>query len=135
MFALYADVVDLLRLKAEAGIKLTKAYREGDRDSLTYFAETRLPEIKAAMEKLRASHRKYFFENSKSLGWDVWDFRYGGIINRTETAIYELREYLSGNTDRIEELEVERLPFDGAKGIPNYMWHTKVMSPTTRILG
>ena len=91
--------------------------------------------IKAAMEKLRLSHRSYFFAHSKSLGWDVWDFRYGGIITRTETAIYQLREYLAGRTDRLDELEVERLPFGGKEGIPFYMWHTKVMTPTARILG
>lgn len=134
MFSLYCDLLDLLKIKAEAGIKLSKAYREGDKDTLKHFTETRLPEIKAAMEKLRASHRKYFFENSKPLGWDVRDFRYGGIIARTETAIYELNEYLSGRLDRIEELELERLPFNGTEGIPYYMWPSKVMSPTTRIL-
>lgn len=135
MFALYCDVVDLLKIKAEAGIKLTKAYREGDRKTLEYFANERLPEIKAAMEKLRLSHRNYFFAHNKSLGWDVWDFRYGGIITRTETAVYQLGEYLAGRTDRLEELEVERLNFNSQEGIPFYMWHTKVMSPTTRILG
>ena len=87
------------------------------------------------MEKLRLSHRKYFFAHSKSLGWDVWDFRYGGIINRTETAIYQVRSYLAGEIDHLEELEVERLPFGGKEGIPFYMWHTKVMTPTARILG
>ena len=135
LFSLYADVVDLLRLKAEAGIKLTRTYREGDRPTLEYFAKVRLPEIKAAMEKLRVSHRSYFFKHSKPLGWDVRDFRYGGIINRTETAIYQLTEYLEGRLDRIDELLVERLDFNGHKGIPYYMWHNKVMSPTTRILG
>ncbi len=134
LFAFYCDVVDLLKLKAEAGIKITKAYREGDRKTLEYFANERLPEIKAAMEKLRISHRKYFFKNSKPLGWDVRDFRYGSIINRTETAIYQLTEYLEGRLDRIEELEVERLNFNSQKGIPFYMWHGKVMSPTTRTL-
>lgn len=135
MFALYCDVVELLRLKAEAGIKITKAYREGDRATLEYFAKERLPEIKAAMEKLRAFHRSYFFKHSKPLGWDVRDFRYGGIITRTETAIYQLTEYLEGRLERIDELEVERLDFNSQKGIPYYMWHNKVMSPTTRILG
>lgn len=135
MFTLYCDVVDLLRLKAEAGIKITAAYRNGDRAALEYFANERLPEIKAAMEKLRFNHRKYFFAHSKSLGWDVWDFRYGGIITRTETAIYQLRDYLAGNTDHLDELEVERLPFSGKEGIPFYMWHNKVMSPTARIVG
>ena len=90
---------------------------------------------KAALEKLRLSHRNYFFAHNKSLGWDVFDFRYGGIITRTETAIYQLGEYLAGRTDRLEELEVERLNFNSQEGIPFYMWHNKVMSPTTRILG
>lgn len=134
MFALYCDVVDLLKIKAEAGIKLTHAYRDGDRATLEYFAYERLPDIKKAMEKLRFSHRRYFFSQNKPLGWDVWDFRYGGIINRTETAIYELREYLDGKLDRLEELDVERLPFDAKDGVPYYMWHTKIMSPTTKIL-
>jgi hypothetical protein len=86
------------------------------------------------MEKLRLSHREYFFKNSKSLGWDVRDFRYGGIITRTETAIYQLTEYLEGRLDRIEDLEESRLNFNSQEGIPYYMWHSKVMSPTTRIL-
>lgn len=134
MFSLYCDVVDLLKIKAEAGINITKAYREGDKATLEYFAKKRLPEIKAAMEKLRLSHRDYFFRHSKSFGWDVRDFRYGGIITRTETAIYQLTEYLDGRLNRIDELEEKRLDFNSQKGIPYYMWHSKIMSPTTRIL-
>ena len=64
----------------------------------------------------------------------MFDFRYGGIITRTETAIYTLTEYLAGRMERIEELELPRLPRDATSGIPHYMWHTRIMTPTSRIM-
>lgn len=111
----------VLSLKAEMGIILTKAYREGDKETLKHYMEHELPELRNRVADLRMAHMKNWFEIYKPLGWDVIDLRYGGLISRIDTTIYELNAYLSGEFERLEEFEQERLPFDGIEGPIRYM--------------
>lgn len=121
----------VLEMKAEMGIILTKAYRENDIDTLKRYAEIELPELLKRVAELRESHMKNWFELYKPLGWDIFDLRYGGLLARIQTTIYELNAYLSGEFDRLEEFEQERLPFDGFEGPVKYMnlWD-KIASPS-----
>ena len=49
----------------------------------------------------------------KPFGWEVHDIRYGGLLMRFETAKERILAYLPGELSAIEELEAERLRFDG----------------------
>ena len=48
----------------------------------------------------------------KPFGWEVLDLRYGGVLARIDTAIYRIEQYLSGEINKLEELEQTRLGFD-----------------------
>lgn len=116
IFAPFYDVVyklsDLLINKADFGQRLKSAYDAKDIDTLKSLAE----ECDVILEKtnaLRVAHRKAWMEENKPLGWEAMDIRYGGIIARFETAKARILSYVSGETDRLEELEEERLRFDG----------------------
>jgi hypothetical protein len=50
---------------------------------------------------------------NKPFGWEVLDIRYGGILARIDSVIERITGYVEGRIDRIEELEQERLYFDG----------------------
>ena len=131
LFDMSYHAAHVLSLKAEMGIKLTKAYREGDKYTLKHHMEIELPRLRNRVEDLRASHMVNWFEIYKPLGWDVMDLRYGGLLSRIDTTIYELNAYLVGKFDRLEEFEQERLPFDGIDGPVRYMnlWE-RVASPS-----
>ena len=51
------------------------------------------------------------------------DLRYGGLLIRIDTTIYELKTYLNGEFDRLKESEYERLLYDGIEGVIHYVNH------------
>jgi hypothetical protein len=131
IFELLYDVSNVLAIKAEAGVRITKAYREGDKETLRKYAEELLPELKKRVIVLRKTHKKVWFANNKPLGWDVLDMRYGSLLVRIESAIEQIGDYLNGTLDRLEELEQERLPFKPTEGLISYAnFYDAVVSPS-----
>ena len=101
-------LVRVLALKADFGLRLTRAYREGDRETLTSLA-AECDEIRARIEALRLAHRRSWMTYCKPFGWEVHDIRYGGLLCRFETAKARIEAYLAGEIPAIEELMEERL--------------------------
>lgn len=131
LFRYNYHVADVLSVKAEAGILLTRAYREKDRDTLKDFAENMLPELAERVRRLRRVHMENWFAMNKALGWDIMDMRYGALLIRIESAQEEIKAYLSGALQRIEELEEERLYYDGQKGLISYAnYYGRIVSPS-----
>ena len=109
----------VLEIKAEAGIKLSAAYRAGRREELATWAGDLLPELGVRVRALRDIHRAHWMAVNKPFGWEVLDLRYGGLLGRIETAVARLADYLAGRVPRLEELEAERLLYDGKPGVLN----------------
>lgn len=127
-------VAKVLSMKAQMGLRITASYKQNDKAALKMFAENELPELKKRVEKLRVKHRDLWFKYYKNLGWDVCDIRYGGLISRIDSAIYEITAYLDGTMEKIEELEVERQYFNGYSGpIPSLWSYTKVATPSRMV--
>lgn len=121
----------VLAIKAEMGIRLTRAYKAGDKSELKKFAEDYLPELKKRVEELRAYHKDCWFNIYKAFGWDVMDMRYGALLMRITSAIEQVTDYLNGKLANIEELEEERLYFDGIEGPIRYMnGYARIVSPS-----
>jgi len=131
LFDFNYHVSRVLEMKSEMGIRLTEAYKANDKESLTNIAKYELPELRERVIKLRSVHRKNWFELYKPFGWDIIDLRYGGLIIRITTAIEEIEDYLEGRMERIEELEAERLPYNGIEGPQKWLndYH-KIASPS-----
>ncbi|WP_127534319.1 beta-N-acetylhexosaminidase [Paenibacillus kobensis] len=109
----------VLKLKSEIGIKLKAAYDGGDLEALVRMAKVELPAISEAVGQLRAVHRALWLRTFKPFGWEVLDIRYGGVVNRLETASVRLLDYADGRIARIEELEQERLVYSSANRFNN----------------
>ncbi len=121
MFSYYHHVAKVLALKGDMGIRLTAAYKSGDRDTLRRIAYEDLPELRRRVEALRAAHRRHWVEIYKSLGWEIFDMRYGALLVRLSTAVETVRDYLDGKVDSIAELDEPRLLYNGQEGI--YYWN------------
>ncbi len=131
VFRLEARAAEVLAQKAEMGLRLTAAYRAADRETLRRIAEEELPTLYHAVEALCEEHRELWLRYYKPLGWDILDLRYGGLLNRIRSAAKAVSGYLAGKRERIEELEVERLPFNGKSGPPLwYNFYGKYVSPS-----
>lgn len=99
----------VLALKANIGNELKGAYDNKSHDKLFQLKNEVLPEISERVKALRDAHRTQWMLVNKAFGFEVIDIRYGGVINRLETAIARIDAYLKNEIDRIEELEAERL--------------------------
>ena len=129
MFLFNYHVANTLAMKSEMGLRLTKAYKENDRELLTRIAETELPELRSRMEALRACHMNNWFKLYKAIGWDVMDMRYGSLMTRIDSTITEIKMYLNGELERLEELEEERLDYNGKSGMIDYLnWFGRIVS-------
>jgi hypothetical protein len=129
-FKTLAALSDVLENKADFGLRLTAAYKEGDRKAL----EALLAECDVLTEKLRAlheAHRASFHFYNRPFGFELHDARYGGLISRFATAKMRIADYLSGKIEKMEELECERLPLRGPAGTigKSFTWlHCKMFA-------
>lgn len=121
LFEYLGKVSYVLALKSQMGIEITNAYKNDDRDMLEEIRNKRLPDLLERVQDLRVCHKKQWTVINKRLGWEIMDMRYGSLIIRIETAKETIDEYLSGTIDIIEELEEERLSFDGKPGLVSYV--------------
>lgn len=120
----------LLELKVDAGINLRNAYLNGDQTTLKRYAHEVLPELKNRCKEFITAYRAQWLSENKIFGLDVFDLRMGGLMQRLESAGWRLDMYLNGEISILEELEQERLYFDGRKedgttmAMSANLWHT-----------
>lgn len=121
----------VLALKSQIGLRLTAAYRAGDREVLAYIADVELTDLRHRFAMLREVHRENWFALYKPLGWDVMDMRYGSMLARIDSAVWAVHRYLSGEVECMEELDVERLPYGGKDGPIRYLnFFGDIISPS-----
>src|SRR5699024_5700572 len=107
-------VCSVLALKANVGNQLKAAYDHEDQAAVLQLRNEVLPESRTRIQTLRDAHRAQRMKSSKACGCEVIDIRYCGAVKRLETAISRIDAYLTGNVERIEELEEERLYYSPA---------------------
>lgn len=97
-------------LKGEIVARLRTRYLADDRDYLRQVAEEEIPELLTLYGELSGVHQQLWERDMKRFGWEVLCLRYGGAVSRLKDVQEELRRYLSGRLDSIEELQEEPLP-------------------------
>ncbi|WP_139892507.1 beta-N-acetylhexosaminidase [Bacillus sp. D386] len=117
LFCFYEQLARVLSVKAELGIELKLAYDKVDKPKIKVCQE-KLEILKAEVDTLRKKHRDVWFSVNKAFGWEVLDIRYGGLLARLETAQYRLDEWLNNKVPKLEELEEDRLRYDGPEQFP-----------------
>lgn len=95
---------DLMYLKYDMGIRLRKAYKEGDRVALNTLINDITVTIKK-LEKLISVYRKQWLIENKPHGFEIQEIRLGGLKERLNGCKERLSLYLSGELESIPELE------------------------------
>ncbi|WP_106769290.1 beta-N-acetylhexosaminidase [Paenibacillus faecalis] len=134
LFEMPEKLSAVLKRKSEIGIVLKRSYDAKDHDTLKHIAANVLPAIAKAVHELRAAHRTQWHRMFKPFGWEVIDIRYGGVINRLDTASFRILDYVEGRISRIEELEQERLVYSSTnrfnhKGVGWCSYYFRMASP------
>jgi len=123
---------DVLSVKYDLGYKLRKAYQAKDKETLlTLVGE--IAKVERKFDKFYLSFRTLWYTENKPHGFDIMDYRFGGIKMRLRSCKKRLEEYLKGAIIDIPELEEELLDMFGlgkefAKATP-YMHCWKLASP------
>jgi hypothetical protein len=112
IFDTLSKLCSALEIKASLGVKIKAAYDAKDKAALGRIAKTKLPELIERTGAYYDALRFQWMKDNKSSGFELMDNRIGGLIQREKNVKITLDEYLSGKTDSIPELEVERIPFD-----------------------
>lgn len=103
----------VLARKCDLSLRIKAAYDRRDQEELLRMAQEDLPELAGEVNQLRQAHREQWMTTYKAFGWEVLDIRYGGVLARLDSAGQRLIAYCDGKIPQIEELEAERLGFDG----------------------
>jgi len=117
LFDFYGQLAKVLAAKAEMGLHIKQAYDEQDSEKMKGIVK-QVAALSVSANSLREKHRTLWFSMNKPFGWEVLEIRYGGLITRMDTVQYRLNQWLNGEVDRIEELEEERLYFEGPYPMP-----------------
>ncbi|MBE7037266.1 MAG: beta-N-acetylhexosaminidase, partial [Ruminococcaceae bacterium] len=112
IFEVHKQLVRVLSSKCDIGIRIKKAYDSGDKTTLAELSkETAV--LAEDIGKLKELRMKLWFENNKPFGHERVNLRLSGVESITRIAHDRLEAYLSGKIERLEELEEERLPYNG----------------------
>ena len=99
-----------LEIKVTLGGELTKAYKSNDFKLLEKLTRIDLAECIKRADDFFSCYRAAYEKCNKSYGIEVLDVRFGGMRKRLRHVYEILDDYLEGKIDKIEELEINRMP-------------------------
>ena len=124
LFDFYTALAHALALKCRWHDEAAAAVRNGDKEKAANLAAD-LPATIDAVQALRSVWRKLWESTNKPYGFEVIDFRMGGICARLATAAERMNAFARGEIADIPELSSETLIFkrgeDGFVGCTNVM--------------
>ncbi len=108
LFDFYTALAHALSLKCRWHRDAARAVREKDLDLAAALAED-IPATVEAIEALRIVWRQLWESTNKPYGFEIIDFRMGGIQARLTTAGERMQQFANGELDDIPELSSETL--------------------------
>ena len=119
LYRAMAELASTLELKYDLGLRLRRAYREGDREALAAAGA----DCRRACRRLHRFYlalRDAWMAEKKPHGFEIQDLRLGGLERRLEHAASMVERYLAGELSSIPELEETLLHYRGLPtvGIP-----------------
>ena len=118
VFNTLSALCDTLSIKAELGIKTREAYKAGNKAELMRLAKEEYTQLDKKIKTLHKAFSKQWHIDNKPSGFEVHDARLGALVQRVISCKNRLIDYCDGKIDKLEELEVEVLPFGSGKGQP-----------------
>ena len=99
------QVFDVVIEKARLVRDMREKYIAGDRAWLRETAHVSVPRILQKYDRMMRAHRELWERDMKRFGWEVICLRYGSVTARLVDCAEEIKRWLSGELDVIEELE------------------------------
>lgn len=116
IFQTQLDLLEVLTLKTEIGVQLREAYKNKNLEKIKQI----IIQLNIILEKVNNFYNSFklqWFKENKPFGFDVQDLRIGGLIQRINSAIARLSDYIEKKIDVIEELEEPLLDYYGKRNV------------------
>ena len=136
LFETQAQLNTILSSKVDVGRRIRQAYQTGDKESLQQIAREELPKLRSQIETFHKLFSHQWLKENKVFGLDTVDIRMGGLLQRIKRAESRIENYLAGDISRIDELEVDILPFNDFYADKDFaattanQWHTIATAST-----
>jgi len=104
---------EALYYKADLGLRTRAAYKAGNRAEIALLISSVYKPMIRKIKEFYKAFAAYWDIVYKPHGFDVMDFRIGGVLQRLAHVMDKLSAYSLGKTDKIEELDEELLDFFG----------------------
>lgn len=104
LFDSYEKLARVLAIKSNLGNKIRNAYLNNDKEKLNKI----VTDCNVLIEKLiefHVAYQKAWFAENKPHGFDVFDIRLGGLIQRIKSCKTRLNQFVCGEINEIPELE------------------------------
>lgn len=105
----YGSFGAVMALKWNLGLHIYEAYQCQDKITLQSIIENQLLPLIPRLELMNEMRRKEWYITNKSFGFEILDYRIGGLVQRLKTTRTILSSYINGIIPNIPELEEERL--------------------------
>ena len=135
VFAFESELCRTVAMKAPFARAIKNAYDARDKERLAQICK-QLPALAAQIGRFHRAYAKYWQSYNKRSGFELFDMRLGGAKERILVVKGILEVYIAGKTQRIEELEEERLPlFRGGENtvVCNKDWMGITVGRLTRL--
>lgn len=111
VFDMLADLSDLIALKYNMGVRIRTAYQSQNRRELETIAKD-LAVLHKKTKKFYMSSKKVWYTDNKPNGFEILEYRLGGLMLRINSCRERILSYLSGECSEIPELNETILPAD-----------------------
>ena len=111
LFDVAAELCAFLEKKSVLGLKITNFYLKNDRKALKKIAEKTIPTLILSLDRFYKVFKYAWEKENHTTGFEITDVRIGGVKERLLRTSERINAFLSGKTDKIEELEQPRLPY------------------------
>ncbi len=111
LFDTLAALTHVMEIKYDLGKRTRDAYSAGDKAALAALA-CEYCECALRVKDFHAKFSYQWHKENKPNGFEIQDYRLGGIVARLNACAGRITAYLDGKIERIDELEEELLPYN-----------------------
>ncbi len=112
MFDCHKQLLKVLSVKSDIGIRIKKAYDEGDRAELKSLADI-INELADDFKILHSLRLKLWYKHNKPFGYELVSSRLALAEAYCRIASERISGYLRGETEILDEFKQERLNYNG----------------------
>lgn len=119
IFATQRALAEVLLLKYELGVMTRNAYKTRDPKAVKALLSSHYYPLVKKLENFYDAFEEQWAKENKPFGFEVQDYRLGGLIKRVEHCIARLEKFAAGKLDKIPELDEVMLdPWGEGKDTP-----------------